>query len=126
MGSDNRHRVAVLALPGVYPFELGIPARILGAADDRYEVVVCSIDGRPVETNAGFSVTPRHGPDAIESADTTIVVPVDPARLSRDLPAGLAAVLERRRSGSRIASICTGGFLLAAAGLLDGRPVTTH
>lgn len=59
MGSDNRHRVAVLALHGVYPFELGIPARILRAADDRYEVIVCSADGRPVETNAGFSVTPQ-------------------------------------------------------------------
>jgi transcriptional regulator GlxA family with amidase domain len=126
MSSEYRHRVAVLALDGVYPFELGIPARILGAADDRYEVIVCSADGRPVETNAGFSVTPQHGPEAIESADTTIVAPVDPTRLTRDLPGGLADVLDKRRSGSRIASICTGGFFLAAAGLLDGRPVTTH
>jgi transcriptional regulator GlxA family with amidase domain len=126
MSSEYRHRVAVLALDGVYPFELGIPARILGAADDRYEVIVCSADGRPVETNAGFSITPQYGPEAIESADTTIVAPVDPTRLTRDLPRGLADVLDKRRSGSRIASICTGGFFLAAAGLLDGRPVTTH
>ena len=126
MGNEHRHRVAVLALDGVYPFELGIPARILGAADDRYEVIVCSADGRPVETNAGFSVTPQYGPEAIESADTTIVAPVDPTRLTRNLPRGLADVLDKRRSGSRIASICTGGFFLAAAGLLDGRPVTTH
>jgi transcriptional regulator GlxA family with amidase domain len=89
-------------------------------------VIVCSADGRPVETNAGFSVTPQYGPEAIESADTTIVAPVDPTRLTRDLPGGLADVLDKRRSGSRIASICTGGFFLAAAGLLDGRPVTTH
>jgi transcriptional regulator GlxA family with amidase domain len=126
MRSEHRHLVAVLALDGVYPFELGIPARILGAADDRYEVIVCSADGRPVETNAGFSITPQYGPEAIESADTTIVAPVDPTRLTRDLPAGLGDVLNKRRSGSRIASICTGGFILAAAGLLDGRPVTTH
>jgi transcriptional regulator GlxA family with amidase domain len=126
MSSEYRHRVAVLALDGVYPFELGIPARILGAADDRYEIIVCSADGQPVETNAGFSVTPQHGPEAIESADTTIVAPVDPTRLTRDVPIGLANVLDKRRSGSRIASISTGGFFLAAAGLLDGRPVTTH
>lgn len=126
MSNEDRHRVAVLALDGAYPFELGIPTRILGAADDRYEVIVCSADGRPVETTAGSSVTPQHGPEAIESADTTIVTPVDPTRLTRDLPAGLADVLDKRRSGSRIASISTGGFFPAAAGLLDGRLVTTH
>ncbi|HTI22515.1 MAG TPA: helix-turn-helix domain-containing protein [Kutzneria sp.] len=122
----GRHQVAVLALDGVYPFELGIPARILGAADDRYDVVVCSPDGRPIETNAGFSVTPQHGPEVLATADTTIVAPIDPYRLTRELPPGLAAVLDRRKPGSRIASICTGGFVLAAAGLLDGRPATTH
>lgn len=79
------HQVAVLALDGVAPFELGIPARILGAATDeagdRYEVVVCSVDGGPVETNAGFSVTPRHGCEALESADTVIIT-------DRPLPPG--------------------------------------
>jgi len=69
MSSRRPHRVTVLALDGVYPFDLGIPARILGAADGRYEIVVCSADGLPVETNAGFSVSPRHGPDALATAD---------------------------------------------------------
>ena len=50
-------RVVVLALDGVYPFELGMPSRILGAADGRYEVVTCTVDGGPVRTDADFSIT---------------------------------------------------------------------
>jgi len=119
-------RVVVLALDGVYPFELGIPSRILGAADGHYEVLTCTVDGRPVRTNADFSVAVEHGPEILETADTVVVASMATPRIPEGLPAEIAAALARIRPDARIVSICTAAFVLAAAGLLDGRRATTH
>lgn len=127
------HRVVVLALDGVYPFELGIPVRIFGTAvgsdgEPLYEVVTCGLDRGTVTTSADFAIAVDHGAEAIDTADTLVLPPFvcGPAPDRDWLPDQLAAALRRLRPGARIVSICSAAYVLAAAGLLDGRPATTH
>ncbi|MFD0023661.1 GlxA family transcriptional regulator [Streptomyces sp. NPDC058382] len=133
------HRVVVLALDGALPFELGIPQRIFGRSleleplnrgQTLYEVVTCSIrPPGPVRTDADFTITVQHGPEALATADT-VVIPASyelgPVHTEGRLTDELAAALSYIRPGTRMVSICTGGYVLAAAGYLDGRPATTH
>ncbi|MEV7612455.1 helix-turn-helix domain-containing protein [Streptomyces sp. NPDC089799] len=130
------HRVVVLALEGVYPFEMSIPVRIFGTVEGPagaplYEVLTCSLDGRPVRTSADFGVAVDHGGELIGTADTLVIPPftcgVGPDATTRDwLPDELAQALRRLPAGARIVSMCTASYVLAAAGLLDGRRATTH
>ncbi|MFL6160902.1 MAG: GlxA family transcriptional regulator [Jatrophihabitantaceae bacterium] len=131
--SRAAHRVTVLLLEPVIGFDAVIPPQVLGSALDPdghplYRVELASLDGRPVRTEWGYALAPQADASALATTDT-VVVPgtrIPGPRRHGTLPAEVRTALDRLRPGTRLVSICTGAFVLAAAGLLDGRPATTH
>jgi transcriptional regulator GlxA family with amidase domain len=119
------HRVTVLALPEVVAFDLSTPAQVFGNEPGRYGFSACAARPGRVATTTGFALHVERGLDAVAEADTVLVPGLRPTRWPPP-----AAVLDALRAahgrGARVASICTGAFVLAHAGLLDGRRATTH
>jgi transcriptional regulator GlxA family with amidase domain len=111
------------------PFELSVPCEVFGLdrselVDPWYAFFVAGTQPGPLDTGVGFTIETPHGIDDLRRADTIII----PAHYRDGEPpeALLDALRAAHRRGARVMSFCSGAFVLAAAGLLDGRRATTH
>lgn len=127
-GSGRRHLVALVLLDGTTQLELGVAYEVFGTdrrylTPDWYDLRLVSGADRPVRTEAGLLLETPYGVDSLGEADTIVMLPCADDTATARLQDALRAAHAR---GARIASICTGAFVLAQAGLLDGRRATTH
>jgi transcriptional regulator GlxA family with amidase domain len=130
-------RVVIVCFPGVQSLDVCGPLEVFagatrwlregGRTDPGYRVVTASRGGEPVRTSSGLQLIPDADLDALRGPlDTLVVAGGDGARIAPRDPGLVRHVGALARRSRRVTSVCTGAFVLAAAGLLDGRRATTH
>jgi transcriptional regulator GlxA family with amidase domain len=128
------HTVGLVVFDRIAPFEMAVPCEVFGI--DRtetgvpkgvphYRLIVCSDEEGPLRTQGGFTIEAPYGLSDLREADT-VVVPAWRDVEETPLEALLESLRQANRRGARMVSLCTGAFILAHAGLLDGRRATTH
>src|SRR5262249_23294143 len=116
---------------GVHPFELGVVCEVFGIdrSDEGlpvYDFAVASAEGSTLGTRCGFTLSTPYGLDRLEEADL-IAVPAGDTYGHRTFPPELLDALRRAAErGARVLSVCSGVFVLGAAGMLDGRRCAAH
>ncbi|GAA3613050.1 helix-turn-helix domain-containing protein [Kineosporia mesophila] len=124
------HTVALALTDGMPMFEFAVPCEVFGLdrsdlADPWYELRFCGAQPK-YRTAAGLTLTPDGDLDTLEHADTVLVPALNRAHQLKPPPDLVDAVRRAHDRGARIVSICAGSYLLAEAGILEGRRATTH
>jgi transcriptional regulator GlxA family with amidase domain len=135
---DNMKHITILALDGTVASTVTGPTDIFGLAgvlwnqicgvqpEPYFKVVIASVKGKPVKCVNGIVIQPHLSLDEVRRTDLIIISAEDLAALDAASRQAIPWLLKHHKAGTTLASVCTGAFLLAQTGLLDGKRATTH